>query len=182
MRRITIIIILLLAAASASAQRVTKQIALSFQTKTSAQDDTALSLTLWGVHFGAQFEPFYPWPVYLEAMLGATMATAKDGAYNYRLELPLDLTWQWEPAPNFSVGPYAGAYGTYNLWSGYQLGEADVLNALGWGLMGGISMRPGAFLINVGYYRDMMPLRKGEVGADAFRIGRGIRVLVGVCF
>ena len=186
MKRKTIFLILTAAclffsSVNAHAQRVTGQIGLSFQNRFKAEQSET-GLTLWGVHAGAQFEPFYPWPIYLETGLGAVMVVAKDGAHNYFLELPLDLTWQWEPGPYFSMGPYVGAYGKYSLWKSYIYDGITNPNKLNWGLMGGISIRPGKFLINVGYYRDMMPFNKDAVEPNAFRFSNGIRLLVGVCF
>lgn len=181
MKRIIIISILLLVTLAANAQRVTGQLGLSFQNRFDAQPDATV-MTLWGFHAGAQFEPFYPWPIYLETGLGAVMVAAKNGAHTYRLELPLDVTWQWEPGPRFSMGPYVGAYGTYSFWKSYIYDGITNPNNLNWGLMAGISIRPGRFLINVGYYRDMMPFDKDAVEPNAFRFGNGIRILVGVCF
>lgn len=182
MKRIVVISILLLLALEANAQRVTGQVALSYQCRFRTVGDESPVLSLWGAHGGAQFEPFYPWPIYLETGLGAVMITAKDGARAYRLELPLDLTWQWEPSPKFSMGPYAGAYITYGFWKSYVYDGIAHPNLFNWGLMGGLSIRPGVFLINVGYYRDMMPFDRDTPGQGAFRFGNGIRVTLGVCF
>ncbi|MBQ9410714.1 MAG: hypothetical protein IJU21_03800 [Bacteroidales bacterium] len=184
MKRIIIASILLLTTIAANAQRVTGQFGAYYQSRFKAADGLEMSLSHWGVFAGAQFEPFYPWPVYLETGLGVSMCVGTDfKAHVYRLELPLDITWQWEPAPKFSVGPYAGAYATYNLKVFDEYGPKEELNPWGWGLMGGLSIRPAAAIINVGYYRDMMPLRKADaVLTDFFRPGHGIRISFCWCF
>ena len=181
MKRLFIFLLLSLAMLPAAAQRITGQVGLSFQNHFDARPDATV-LTLWGAHAGAQFEPFFPWPIYLETGLGAVMVAAKDGAHNYYLELPLDLTWQWEPGPSFSIGPYVGAYGSYSFWKSYIYDGIANPNIFNWGLMGGLSIRPGVFLINVGYYRDMMPFDKDAADPEAFRFSSGIRVMLGVCF
>lgn len=175
--------VLLFAAAAASAQRVTGHVGGFYQSKLKAPDGSDQSLHQWGVSAGVQFEPFYPWPIYLETGMDVVMAvTPSHTADAYRLEVPLDVTWQWEPGPNFSIGPYLGAYGSCYLWVSPSYGEKAERNTFGWGLMGGVSVRPKALLVNVGYYRDMMPIRKDTVGQDFFRIGHGIRVSLAWCF
>ena len=116
MKRIIIISILLLAALSANAQRVNGQFGGYFQFGKGGKDMPQESLPSGGIFVGAQLEPIYPWPIYLETGLGFTIGSGNKGTADvYRLELPLSLTWQWEPAPNFSIGPYGGVYGVYHL-------------------------------------------------------------------
>ena len=183
MKKIVIPALLLLASLTLDAQSVTGQFGASFQSSLKTTGGSE-SLHQWGVWAGVMLEPFYPWPIYLESGLGATMCVAPDHtAHTYRLEIPLDVTWQWEPAPSFSMGPFVGAYGSYAMWVDGSYGAPEDLNRWSWGLMGGLSIRPGAFLLNIGYYRDMMPLRKAdEALSDYFRVGHGIRVSIGWCF
>lgn len=184
MKRIIILSLLLLLTVAAGAQRVNGQFGASFQSQLNGPEGTPQSLHQWTVWGGIMLDPFYPWPIYLDTGLGVSMCIAPDHtAHVYRLELPLDLTVQWEPGPNFGIGPYVGVYGSYNLRVAEDYGPREELNPWNWGLMAGISLRPRAFQLNVGYYRDMMPLKKADaVLKDYFRVGHGIRVSIGWCF
>lgn len=124
-----------------------------------------------GVEFGASIDPIFPLPLYLETALSAAVyGDLKSGAGNYRFEIPLNLTWQWEPSPLFSVGPYAGVSGALN-WR--IEGNKTFFT---WGAQAGISIRPSFMYINVGYYKDFVPY----VGTTSMQ--QGIRFALGVCF
>jgi len=148
----------------ASAQRVTWQLAAYYQMK----GDTEYQHL--GGFLGASFEPFYPWPVYLETGLGAGVCGNLKGAENFRLELPVNITWQWDPLPLFSMGPYAGASATYNK---IRQGGPDFFT---WGWQAGLSIRPYMFIINVAYHMDMLPYY--DTGIKL----RGVRFTLGFCF
>lgn len=157
---------------SAQAQRqVPFQIGAFYQSGTIQNLDSPRPFPQLGLSFGASFEPFYPWPIYLETGIsGAMDISFKDGAYAYRMEVPLNLVIQWEPSPYFSVGPYAGVNGALNF-------KVDGLkNFFTWGVQAGLSIRPGAFIINVAYHRDFTPFIDTAAGLS------GIRVAAAFCF
>lgn len=164
MKRIVVLLVLLSLAFTAGAQRVTWQLAAYYQ-KGGGTEFQHL-----GGFLGASFEPFYPWPVYLETGLGAGVCGTLKGAENFRLELPVNLTWQWEPAALFSMGPYAGLNATYNK---IRQGGPSFFT---WGWQAGISIRPYMFLINVAYHSDLLPYYDTGVKLS------GVRFTLGFCF
>ena len=163
MKRIIVLLVLLSLALTASAQRVTWHLGAYYQTPGGTE------FRHLGGYAGASFEPFFPWPVYLETGLGAEACGTLKGAENFRLELPVNLTWQWEPAPLFSMGPYAGVSAAYNT---IRQGGPDFFT---WGWQAGISIRPNGVYINVAYHSDMLPYYDTGVKLS------GIRVTLGIC-
>ena len=168
---------ILLFATSAEARKVTFETSVLFQTGRLVMEPSNLPYHQMGIALGVQFEPAYPWPFYLETginMMTSFKRSGLDTPCLYRFELPLNFTYQWEPSAHFSIGPWVGAYGVANALVGPE--DPDRFNKWQAGIQAGISMRPGVFLINVAYYRDLIPFNKMAQGPD------GVRIIVGFCF
>ncbi len=118
---------------------------------------------------------FYPWPVYIQTGLNTLFSIKREGANtpaNYRFEIPLELTVQWDPSPFFTIGPFVGAYGALNLLVAPE--DPSRFNTWQYGVMAGLSIYPSYFHIHVGYYHDMVPFNKNGTGLDGIRVGIGM--------
>ena len=168
---------LLLSAHPAGARKVTFETSVLFQTGRLQQPEAKIPYHQMGIALGAHFEPAYPWPFYLETginMMTSFKRSGLDTPCLYRFELPLNFTYQWEPTAKFSMGPWIGAYGVANALVGAE--DPSRFNKWQAGIQAGISIRPGVCLINVAYYRDLIPFNKTAKGPD------GVRIIVGFCF
>ena len=118
---------------------------------------------------------FYPWPVYIHSGVNTLFSVKREGVNtpaNYRFEIPLDITVQWDPAPLISVGPFVGVYGALNLLVAPD--DPGRFNTWQYGVMAGLSIYPSYFHIHAGYYHDMVPFNKNGTGLDGFRVGIGL--------
>lgn len=118
---------------------------------------------------------FYPWPIYLRTGVNALLSVKREGAdtpAGYRFEIPLELSYLWDPGPFFSIGPYAGIYGAANLLVAPE--NPGRFNIWLCGVMAGLCIYPSFFHIYAGYYRDLVPFISGGQGLDGFRFGIGM--------
>ena len=170
MKRILSVLLLTFALAwAAGAQRVTAEIGLYYQ---NGQYDTVKDNFL-GASILVQFEPFFPASLYLSTGIEASLGLKKGGNVpDYRFELPIKLSWLYEPSPKFSVGPYAGVYGVANLM--VTPDDKSLYNTLQGGFSAGLTIQFGSLDLYGGYWRDFLPFRKGGSPFSGFRITLGI--------
>lgn len=170
MKRILSVLLLTFALAWAvGAQRVNAEIGLYYQ---NGQYDTVKDNFI-GASILVQFEPFFPASLYLSTGIEASLGLSKGGNVpDYRFELPVKLSWLYEPSPKFSVGPYAGVYGVANLM--VTPDDKSLYNTLQGGFSAGLTIQFGALDLYGGYWRDFLPFRKGGSPFSGFRITLGI--------
>ncbi len=170
MKRILSVLLLTFALAwAAGAQRVNAEIGLYYQ---NGQYDTVKDNFI-GASILVQFEPFFPASLYLSTGIEASLGLSKGGNVpDYRFELPVKLSWLYEPSPKFSVGPYAGVYGVANLM--VTPDDKSLYNTLQGGFSAGLTIQFGALDLYGGYWRDFLPFRKGGSPFSGFRITLGI--------
>ncbi|MBR3405513.1 MAG: hypothetical protein IKG92_01230 [Bacteroidales bacterium] len=170
MKRILSVLLLTFALAwAAGAQRVNAEIGLYYQ---NGQYDTVKDNFI-GASILVQFEPFFPASLYLSTGIEASLGLSKGGNVpDYRFELPVKLSWLYEPSPKFSVGPYAGVYGVANLM--VTPDDKSLYNTLQGGFSAGLTIQFGALDLYGGYWRDFLPFRKGGSTFSGFRITLGI--------
>jgi hypothetical protein len=170
MKRILSVLLLTFALAwAAGAQRVNAEIGLYYQ---NGQHDTVKDNFI-GASILVQFEPFFPASLYLSTGIEASLGLSKGGNVpDYRFELPVKLSWLYEPSPKFSVGPYAGVYGVANLM--VTPDDKSLYNTLQGGFSAGLTIQFGALDLYGGYWRDFLPFRKGGSPFSGFRITLGI--------
>ena len=170
MKRILSVLLLTFALAwAAGAQRVNAEIGLYYQ---NGQYDTVKDNFL-GASILVQFEPFFPASLYLSTGIEASLGLKKGGNVpDYRFELPVKLSWLYEPSPIFSVGPYAGVYGVANLM--VTPDDKSLYNTLQGGFSAGLTIQFGSLDLYGGYWRDFLPFRKGGSPFSGFRITLGI--------
>ena len=170
MKRILSVLLLTFALAwAAGAQRINAEIGLYYQ---NGQYDTVKDNFI-GASILVQFEPFFPASLYLSTGIEASLGLSKGGNVpDYRFELPVKLSWLYEPSPKFSVGPYAGVYGVANLM--VTPDDKSLYNTLQGGFSAGLTIQFGALDLYGGYWRDFLPFRKGGSPFSGFRITLGI--------
>lgn len=170
MKRILSVLLLTFALAwAAGAQHVNAEIGLYYQ---NGQYDTVKDNFI-GASILVQFEPFFPASLYLSTGIEASLGLSKGGNVpDYRFELPIKLSWLYEPSPKFSVGPYAGVYGVANLM--VTPDDKSLYNTLQGGFSAGLTIQFGALDLYGGYWRDFLPFRKGGSPFSGFRITLGI--------
>ena len=170
MKRILSVLLLTFALAwDAGAQRVNAEIGLYYQ---NGQYDTVKDNFI-GASILVQFEPFFPASLYLSTGIEASLGLSKGGNVpDYRFELPVKLSWLYEPSPKFSVGPYTGVYGVANLM--VTPDDKSLYNTLQGGFSAGLTIQFGALDLYGGYWRDFLPFRKGGSPFSGFRITLGI--------
>lgn len=170
MKRILSVLLLTFALAwAAGAQRVNAEIGLYYQ---NGQYDTVKDNFI-GASILVQFEPFFPASLYLSTGIEASLGLSKGGNVpDYRFELPVKLSWLYEPSPKFSVGPYAGVYGVANLM--VTPDDKSLYNTLQGGFSAGLTIQFGSLDLYGGYWRDFLPFRKGGSPFSGFRITLGI--------
>ena len=170
MKRILSVLLLTFALAwAAGAQRVNAEIGLYYQ---NGQYDTVKDNFI-GASILVQFEPFFPASLYLSTGIEASLGLSKGGNVpDYRFELPVKLSWLYEPSPKFSVGPYTGVYGVANLM--VTPDDKSLYNTLQGGFSAGLTIQFGALDLYGGYWRDFLPFRKGGSPFSGFRITLGI--------
>lgn len=170
MKRILSVLLLTFALAwAAGAQRVNAEIGLYYQ---NGQYDTVKDNFI-GASILVQFEPFFPASLYLSTGIEASLGLSKGGNVpDYRFELPVKLSWLYEPSPKFSVGPYAGVYGVANLM--VTPDDKSLYNTLQGGFSAGLTIQFGALDLYGGYWRDFLPFRKGGSPFSGFRVTLGV--------
>ena len=166
MKRILSVLLLTFALAwAAGAQRVNAEIGLYYQ---NGQYDTVKDNFI-GASILVQFEPFFPASLYLSTGIEVSLGLSNGGNVpDYRFELPVKLSWLYEPSPKFSVGPYAGVYGVANLM--VTPDDKSLYNTLQGGFSAGLTIQFGALDLYGGYWRDFLPFRKGGSPFSGFRI------------
>ena len=170
MKRILSVLLLTFALAwAAGAQRVNAEIGLYYQ---NGQYDTVKDNFI-GASILVQFEPFFPASLYLSTGIEASLGLSKGGNVpDYRFELPVKLSWLYEPSPKFAVGPYAGVYGVANLM--VTPDDKSLYNTLQGGFSAGLTIQFGALDLYGGYWRDFLPFRKGGSPFSGFRVTLGV--------
>ena len=170
MKRILSVLLLVFGIArAAGAQDINAQIGLFYQNGKYSTGETPVKDTFLGASVLVQFEPFFPESLFLSTGLDASLGLSKDGNVpDYRLEVPLKLTWLYEPSPEFAIGPYAGVYGVWNLM--VTPDDATAYNTLQGGFSAGLDIQFGALDIYGGYWRDFLPFRKGGSPFSGWRV------------
>ncbi len=157
---------------AAGAQQVNAELGLYFQNGKYVCDQNTVKDNFIGASLLVQFEPFYPASIYLSTGLEASLGLSKNNNVpDYRIELPLKLSWMYEPSPKFSVGPYAGVYGVANLM--VTPDDKSMYNTLQGGFSAGLSIQFGSLDLYGGYWRDFLPFRKSGTPFSGFRFTLG---------
>lgn len=154
---------------AAKAQRVNPQIGVFYQKGQYSFDEAQVKDTFLGASFLVQFNIFYPESIYLTTGLEASLGLSKENNVpDYRIELPVRLSWMWEPTPRFAIGPFAGIYGAANLM--VTPDDKTLYNTLQGGYTAGASIQFGSFDLSGGYWRDFVPFHKGGSPFSGFRV------------
>ena len=134
-----------------------------------ASEGNTVKDSFLGVSLLFEVDPFFPESLYLSTGVEASLGLSKDGNVpDYRFEIPLRVAWMWEPSPRFSIGPYAGVYGVWNLM--VVPDDETAYNTLQGGFSAGVSIRFGALDLYGGYWRDFLPFRKGGSPFSGWRV------------
>lgn len=169
MKRRLLLALLLTLSLQAGAQRVNIQLGAYYQNGQYSLDGNTVKDNFLGVSMLAQFNIFYPESIYLSTGLEASLGLGKDGNVpDYRFEIPLKLSWMWEPTASFSVGPYAGVYGVFNAMVNPD--DRSAYNRLQGGWNAGLSMQFRSLGLYGGYWRDFLPFHKGGSPFSGYRI------------
>lgn len=154
---------------AAGAQRVNAQIGAFYQNGKYSCEGNVVNDNFLGASILIQFEPFFPASLYLSTGLEASLGLSKENNVpDYRFELPVKLSWMYEPSPKFGVGPYAGVYGVANLM--VTPDDKTLYNTLQGGFNAGISIQFRILEIYGGYWRDFLPFRKGGSPFSGWRV------------
>lgn len=157
---------------AAGAQRVNFQLGAYYQNGQYSFEGNTVKDNFLGLSMLLQFNIFYPESFYLSTGLEASLGLSKENNVpDYRFEIPLKLSWMWEPTPRFSIGPYAGVYGVFNAMVAPD--DKSLYNRLQGGWTAGLSMQFGALDLYGGYWRDFLPFRKGGSPFSGFRVTLG---------
>lgn len=176
-RILTTIIAAALAILCADAQTKFVELGGFYQTGLVVHDQGVANYPYAGASFQLTFNPSELLPVYVGGGLDAMFSIKRGGTYtpaSYRFQVPVIASYQIEPSPTFSFGPYVGVFGALNALVDDGSFDKTAFNKLQWGFLGGISIRPGSFFINAGYYHDMNPFFKGGRGVDGWRFSVGM--------
>lgn len=170
MKRILSIALLALAFSfAAKAQRVNPQIGVFYQKGQYSFEEAQVKDTFLGASFLVQFNIFYPESIYLTTGLEASLGLSKENNVpDYRIELPVRLSWMWEPTPRFAIGQFAGIYGAANLM--VTPDDKTLYNTLQGGYTAGACIQFGSFDLSGGYWRDFVPFHKGGSPFSGFRV------------
>ena len=174
MKRILSVLLLTFALAwAAGAQHVNAQIGVYYQGGQYTSEGNTVKDNFIGASVLVQFEPFFPASIFLSTGLEASLGLKKNNNVpDYRIEIPVKISWIYEPSPKFGIGPYAGVYGVANLM--VTPDDKSLYNTLQGGFSAGLSIQFGSLDLYGGYWRDFLPFRKGGSPFSGFRVTLGM--------
>ena len=154
---------------TAGAQRVNFQLGAYYQNGSYSFEGNTVKDNFLGLSLLFQFNIFYPESIYLSTGLESSLGLSKtNNVPDYRFEIPLKLSWMWEPTPFFSMGPYASVYGVFNAMVAPD--DKTLYNRLQGGWNAGLSLQLRSLDLYGGYWRDFLPFHKGGTPFGGYRI------------